>query len=63
MEGAVGGDLQPGAEDQVRRSGRQTGRPNYYGVEEYNENHPLRGEDLVIDPWWPNYPRRRIQTE
>ena len=62
---AGGGDVvdqaQPAAVNQpaveVRRSGRETRKPDKMGAVVYDDAHPLRGEDLVIAPWWPGYPR------
>ena len=47
--------IQP--EQQVRRSGRETRPPERMGVQIYDEHQPLRGEEAVIPPWWPGFPR------
>ena len=47
---------QPQPEQLVRKSGRETNRPDRLGVQTYGE-HPMRGENDVIQPWWPHYPR------
>ena len=46
---------QPAVE--VRRSNRVRRSPDRMGAEVYDAAHPLQGEDLVIAPWWPGYPR------
>ena len=63
-EAADGGEergvhLQPEGDNEVRRSDRQRSRPDRLGVKVYDAAHPLQGEDLVIAPWWPNYPRQQ----
>ena len=47
--------IQP--EQGLRRSNRETKVTDRLGVEQYNEHQPLRGEDAIIPPWWPGYPR------
>ena len=47
----------PPQDDQVRRSARDKKQPDRYGGLAYDEHQPLRGEDNVIQPWWPGYPK------
>ena len=44
-------------QQEPRRSGRERHHVERYGGAAYDEHQPLRGEDLVIQPWWPGYPR------
>ena len=44
-------------QQEPRRSGRERHHFDRFGVVAYDEHQPLRGEDLVIQPWWPGYPR------
>ena len=48
--------LAPQVELLARRSGRKTSVPDRMGVHTYDEN-PMPGEDDVMDPWWPHFPR------
>ena len=35
---------------------RERGPPEErLGVTAYNEDHPLRGEEETVDPWWPGW--------
>ena len=47
----------PQPEPAMRRSTRETKVPDRMGVHVYNERQPLDGEDQVIQPWWPGFPR------
>ena len=40
-----------------RRSDRNRKAPDRLGTQVYDEQQPLEGENEVIDPWWPGYPR------
>ena len=40
-----------------RRSDRSRKPPERLGSVVYDEEQPLQGEDSVIPPWWPGYPR------
>ena len=36
---------------------RARNKPDRLGIETYDEAQPLPGEDYIIPPWWPGYPR------
>ena len=45
------------AQQEPRRSTRDKRAPERLGAQVYNDQQPLRGEDYIIPPWWPGYPR------
>ena len=47
----------PNNQHEPRRSERVRGNPDRLGSYVYNADQPLDGEDEVIQPWWPGYPR------
>ena len=47
---------QPQAPD-PRRPTRNRNPPDRLGIQQYDENIPLRGENDRIAPWWPGFPR------
>ena len=40
-----------------RRPTREVRAPERLGAHVYNEEQPFEGENDVIQPWWPGYPR------
>ena len=69
QDAAIGGEerAEPVLDEQVivdiqrqnQRPERHRRSPDRLGVVRYDAAHPLRGENLVIQPWWPNYPRQQ----
>ena len=57
-DAAVGGEERVDAPAINQRPRRLLQQPDRLGAVVYNTAHPLRGEDLVTAPWWPNYPRQ-----
>ena len=44
-------------QQQDERPVRVRNKPDWLGVEVYDDAQPLPGEDNIIPPWWPGYPR------
>ena len=42
---------------ELRRPARNRNPPERLGVQQYDENAPLHGENDRIAPWWPGFPR------